>query len=211
MKRILDKAFNLLFGIVITVVLIVSIYAYLARAKGYASFFGYAALAVRSESMVGDNYDSFNKGDMILIRVLSAEEKQAVSVGQVVTFYDSIDVDRDGTYEVQLNTHRITKVFNGGTYMVTKGDNVNYEDAQRSTDNIVGVYVNKLPWVGNLVLFIQSRWGFLLTIVFPSFVITLYCLKIFLANYKDYSREKRARERSDMKELILRELKSLGR
>jgi signal peptidase len=210
-KSILNKLISIVLGIAIIVVVAVSIYAFLSRGKGYASLFGYAALAVKSESMMGDNADSFNKGDVIFIKVLGKEEKRAVSVGQVVTFYDLIDVDGDGEYEVQLNTHRITKVLSDGAYVVTKGDNAQFEDTKRSTENIVGVYTGKLPWVGNLVMFIQSKWGFLFSIVLPSLLIVCYCLKDFFASYKDYTREKKAKSISDIKEIIYRELKSLGR
>jgi signal peptidase len=210
-KRVFDRIVNIALGAILTVVLLASLLAFTSRGKGYSSLFGYAALAVRSESMVGENPDSFNKGDLIFIRVLDKEEKKAVSVGQVVTFYDLIDTDGDGTKEVQLNTHRITKVLSGGEYIATKGDNADAEDPQRSTDFVIGVYEGKLPWIGNVVLFIQSRWGFLLSIVLPSFVILFYCLNSFLYCYRDYSREKKAKYKSDMKELIFRELKSLGR
>lgn len=211
MKSVLDKIINIILGIVITVVLIVSLYAFTSKGKGYSTLFGYAVYAVKSDSMMGDQPDSFNKGDMIFVKVLSDQEKKNVATGQVVTFYDLIDTDGDGNYEIQLNTHRIIKVLNSGSYIITKGDNAPYEDSLRSTDNIVGVYANKLPWIGNMVLFIQSRWGFLLSIVLPSFIIAYYCLNSFLSNYRDYNREKKARDRSILKEIILKELKSLGR
>lgn len=211
MKRLIDKMANYALGALLTVVLIASLLAFTSQGKGYSSFFGYAALAARSESMTGENPDSFSKGDLIFIRVLSKEEKKAVSAGQVVTFYDLIDIDGDGNQEVHLNTHRITKVLSGGAYIVTKGDNADVEDQQRSTDFIIGVYEGKLPWIGHVVLFIQSSWGFLLSIVFPSFVILFYSLNSFLKSYRDYCREKKAKHMSDLKEFIFRELKSLGR
>lgn len=211
MKRILDRTVNFMLVLIIVVVMVASVYAFTSKGRGFTAVFGYAALAIRSESMTGENPDSFAKGDLIFIKVLNNQEKKALSVGQVVTFYDRMDVDGDGIEETLLNTHRVTKVLAGGSYIVTKGDNAESEDGQRSTEYVVGAYVGKMPLFGHFVMFIQSRWGFLVSIVLPSFLILYYCLKEFLTSYKDYEREKRQKVKSDLKEIILTELKSLGR
>ncbi len=94
---------------------------------------GYAVLEVISGSME----PTINIGDLIII------DKNASSYQEndIVTFYDV-----NGSFV----THRIVSIADGK--MITKGDNkANSLDDATSIDNIVGKYVFKISFLGNII------------------------------------------------------------
>lgn len=137
---------------------------------------GRGFLAVESSSMTGDNNDSFNEGDLILVRVLSSKEKENLdpntlydsenpSNGTVITFYDR---------QIKaFNTHRVVGVDNG--YLITQGDNNLTPDSQKILpSSIIAVYSGKIPKVGNLVSFMLTPVGFGVVVVMPFILVLLY-------------------------------------
>lgn len=140
------------------------------------NLFGLGYLAVESDSMVGDNKDSFDKGDLIFVRVLSKKDKDNLDIttlynagdpnkSKIVTFYDrQIDA---------LNTHRVVGV--EGNRLITQGDNVDEVDSIRITANdIVGIYNGKIPNVGSAISFMLTPVGFGIIVVLPFVLLLLY-------------------------------------
>lgn len=140
------------------------------------NLFGLGYLAVESDSMVGDNKDSFDKGDLIFVRVLSKKDKDNLDIttlynagdpnkSKIVTFYDrQIDA---------LNTHRVVGV--EGNRLITQGDNVDEVDSVRITANdIVGIYNGKIPNVGSAISFMLTPVGFGIIVVLPFVLLLLY-------------------------------------
>ena len=148
-KKILNKTANVLAIIIGIFVLLIAISSISASVggRGYPSLFGYSAYAVKTDSMKGDKSDSFNKGDLIIVKLLDSVQKAELTEGKVITFYDMIG----GVKE--LNTQRIVEVYNNGTAFETKGDNAPDKDSQIGAEDIVGVYSSKIPVIGNLILF----------------------------------------------------------
>lgn len=140
------------------------------------NLFGLGYLAVESDSMVGDNKDSFDKGDLIFVRVLSKKDKDNLDIttlynagdpnkSKIVTFYDrQIDA---------LNTHRVVGV--EANRLITQGDNVDEVDSIRITANdIVGIYNGKIPNVGSAISFMLTPVGFGIIVVLPFVLLLLY-------------------------------------
>lgn len=74
-------------------------------------------------------------------------------------------------------THRIEKIEseNNKLYFSTKGDNNNEYDMGRVEDiNVEGIYFKCIPNMGNVVLFMQSKFGMILIMVVPLCLISAY-------------------------------------
>ena len=101
-KNVLKIAGNVLFYTVIVFLLLFSISNLSVKSnKDIANVLGRGFLPVISDSMEGNNRDSFDKGALVFVRLLSAEDKQNLNIGDIVTFYD--------LNLVALNTHRDRK------------------------------------------------------------------------------------------------------
>ena len=183
-KKTVKIVLNVLLGIVIALIVLIAVMVVLSRDRGYFSFFGVAPVAVKSDSMAGDNLDSFNKGDLIFIKVLNDEQKQQLKVGDIVTFEDIIDGFKD------LNSHRIVSITEGHTHVTTRGDNTTGNDMPVSMSVVIGKYTGKIPLLGNVILFAQSSTGFLVFVVIPSFIVLGYCVYIVMRNYNRYQMAK---------------------
>lgn len=213
-KKTTNKVLNIISIVVGVLVLIIAISAIASSKKGYTSIFGTISYAVKTESMVGDNKDSFNKGDIIFIKELKDNEKNDLKVGDVITFSHFV-LGKPATI-----THRIIKVnmIEGVVdNYVTKGDNNNdiYDDngvlvQQAGTESVVpskviGKYVGKIPFIGNISLLLFKPVGFLIVIVIPSILLVAYCVYIVIKNYKVYSEDKKSTELEAYKQKLLKE------
>ena len=109
----------------------------------------YNLYLVRSESME----PTINMGDLIISGPLNGE----VEPGTVVTY----------EYSNELITHRVQSV--DGTLLVTRGDAVEDPDPWSVTvSDVRGVYLFKIPYVGYVTSFIQTKLGWFLVIIIPA-------------------------------------------
>ena len=135
------------------------------------------SLPVLSDSMEGDNADSFNKGDLLFVRTIKESQVDDLEIGDVVTFYDlSI---------AALNTHRVVEVTD--SYIVTQGDKANainpYVIAGNNTgkdyqivtyENVKAVHTGTWSGVGSAVNYLQTPVGFALFIILPVVILLAY-------------------------------------
>ena len=152
---------------------------------GLADLFGYSPMSVLSDSMEGDREDSFNKGDLIVIKQIKSADE--LSKDQVITFFDLIDGKR------ALNTHRIIEIHPNGEYTqyVTQGDNKELpDDNAKVLDDIVGVYSFKMKGMGNVLDFMTSQWGILCCLVIPLLLFTIWCAIKLVRTAISYSKAK---------------------
>ena len=122
----------------------------------------YNLFLVRSESMK----PAINMGDMIITGPLNGPINGDVEPGTVVTYQ----------YKKETITHRVQSV--DGETMVTKGDAVEDPDPWSvSMSDVKGVYLFKIPYVGYVTSFVQTRNGWFLTIIAPAAVLVLWLAK----------------------------------
>ena len=150
------------------VILLAALFAFTTLAtkntNQVASLAGFTPLSVVSDSMA----PTFNAGDLIIIKKC---DPATLVEGDIVTFHTIIN------NEFALNTHRIDEIQTMGDVRsyVTKGDNNAIADIHMISDgDIVGKYVTKLPYFGNVVQFLSSSTGFLLVIVLPLLLFFIY-------------------------------------
>lgn len=213
-KKVINIIVNIIVAIILVMVAFVTVNIILSGNKGYTSLFGTAFVSVESNSMQGENADNFEKGDMLFIHVLSDEEKNNLQVGDVITFYDTVN----GTQA--LNTHRIVAIVSNGVYR-TAGDNnvglngeVTWDVTYRYADSIVGIYSGKIPVLGNVVSFFHTTTGFFICVVLPALLIVVYCayslIRAVKENKKVTDSAKKDAEKQLLKAEIMRELQQEG-
>lgn len=131
------------------------------------NLFGYKPFIVLSGSMETEIY----KGDLVIVKVINYDE---LKKSDIIAYKAS-----DG----YVTTHRIVKIKNENNKRVyeTKGDNNNQIDNEYITnDNIEGVYVTKVPGMGDTVLLLQRP----VTLITILVILGLICV-VFV--YRDRS------------------------
>ena len=114
---------------------------------------GYNLYLVRSESM----RPAINMGDLIITGPMNGLINGEVEAGTIVTYEKS----------KELVTHRVQSV--DGEALITKGDAVEDADPWPVTlSDVRGIYLFKIPFVGFLTSFIQTKIGWFLSIIIPA-------------------------------------------
>lgn len=165
------KAFTKAVNFVITALLVLVIAGSIGLSvagrrspDGIPTVAGHKVLNVLSGSMA----PAINVGDVIIVEPLAPDRE--LKEGDVVTF-------RAGGAKDMLITHRIV-----GTVMandepaayVTKGDANDAQDlAPITRDQVVGVYVGRIPYFGYVANFVRTPIGVVLLLVIPGLLIII--------------------------------------
>ena len=114
---------------------------------------GYDLYLVRSGSM----RPAINTGDLIITGPMNGPVNGEVKPGTIVTY----------VYKKKLITHRVQSI--DGKTLVTKGDATEDPDPWPVTvSDVRGVYLFRIPFVGYLTNFVQSKRGWFLMIIVPA-------------------------------------------
>lgn len=129
-----------------------------------ADFMGYKPFIVMSGSME----TTINIGDLVIVKKVNS---CSIHTGDIIAF-------KNGNIVI---SHRVKEVINdSGTYKFkTKGDNNNVaDDFIVNSDAIEGIFVNKIPGLGSILLFLGKPIGLLMVILVIIIVSTaLYFVK----------------------------------
>lgn len=163
------KAASIVISVVMWIIILVAaLFAFTTLATkddgSVSSLAGFTPLTVQSESMA----PTFDQDDLIIIKQC---DPSTLEVGDIVTFHAIID------NQYALNTHRIISIneVNGLNSYTIKGDNNELADQHVIADgDIVGKYVGKIPYMGKVIGFLSSTWGFLVVIVLPMLLFFIY-------------------------------------
>lgn len=179
-----------IFNHVINVILVLAIIAaavctyvsYVSTSgSGVPSILGIRVFSVQTDSM----YPEMSAGDMIFGKAVN--DASDLEVGDIITYWTVINGER------ALNTHRITEIYDGGTYLLfqTKGDNNSVEDALTVHESeIVGEYIFKIEGLGKAFDYLQTSTGFLLVVVLPVFIFFIFHLIQFFRVLFEYQNVK---------------------
>ena len=129
------------------------------------SIFGITPMVVLSGSMSGTQEGHIEVGDLIFSKSV---EPDNLKEGDVITYIDNgIAV-----------THRITSIETdetGNLLFTTKGDANETEDTSKVTEEqVLGIYLSRLPKVGDFALFLKEPVGMLLFIGVPLIAFIIY-------------------------------------
>jgi len=123
---------------------------------------GYNLYLVRSGSMT----PAISVGDLIITGPMDGPINGEVKPGTIITY----------EYSKELVTHRVQST--DGETLVTKGDATENPDPWLVTmSDVRGVYLLKIPFVGYLTNFVQSKTGWFLTIIVPATVLVGWLAK----------------------------------
>ncbi len=123
---------------------------------------GYNLYLVRSESMK----PTINMGDLIITGPKGGPVSGAIIPGKIITF------EHNG----ELVTHRLQKI--DGELLVTKGDAVKTVDPwTTSISAIRGLYLFKIPYIGYVTNFVQTKVGWFVMIIIPATGLVLWLVK----------------------------------
>ena len=152
-----------------------------------ADFMGYKPFIVMSGSME----TTINIGDLVIVKKVNSS---SIHAGDIIAF-------KNGNIVI---SHRVKEVINDSeTYKFkTKGDNNNVaDDFIVNSDAIEGIFVNKIPGLGSILLFLGKPIGLLMVILVIIIVSTaLYFVK-FGYSTKDAELMKEFQEFKRNKEL----------
>lgn len=127
----------------------------------YPDLFGYKSMIVLSGSME----PTIMKGDLIIVKKANSNYLKAKDI---IAFRN-----KDKT----ITSHRIIKVdkIDSKLYFKTKGDNNNTmdEDVVVAKD-IEGIYVSRIPELGNFLMYIQTIQGFITVTMFLLLIFSIY-------------------------------------
>ena len=105
----------------------------------YPNIFGRGMLAVVSDSMDGDQEDSFQVGDLLIVKTFKEKNFNELEIGDVVTFFDPEANNGEGG----LNSHRIVHIL--------KDSNGNYlAIAEKNGQNICTIFDKTFLWKQHL-------------------------------------------------------------
>ncbi len=122
----------------------------------------YNMYIVRSESMK----PAVNMGDLIITGPVGGFINGEIEPGTIVTYQKSNE----------LITHRVQSI--DGTTLVTKGDAVEDPDPWSvQISSVTGMYLFKIPYVGYLTSFIQTKLGWFLAIIIPAALLIAWLAK----------------------------------
>ena len=143
-KKVIHIISDIAFLVVIVSVIIGS-FLFAIDKNPEKDIFGFRVYNVVSASMEPE----ISKGDLVVVKVKSGTEVQS---GDVVTYYPIGD-------NVTTVTHRVinTMMKDGQVYIQTKGDAVDTADPLITADDIVGVVVFHIPFVGAIINWIQGH------------------------------------------------------
>lgn len=202
MKKILRKIADIIPYILLLISFILIIQVATALKKGETpTLFGRAIFLVVTPSME----DTINVGDMIFVNTNETE----FHVGDIITFY--ADIDNNGKDEVV--THRIISVdtSTGVDLYTTRGDNntlSNNWETDFTDDIIIGKYVGKSGFIGNIYEYLFANGINLIFIVIILVFIIIGAMEVFnIANTIAKAREQKAIEERD--KLVEEELERL--
>ncbi len=117
-------------------------------------------MVVSSGSMV----PVLNVGDIIIVRGV---DPQTVTVGTIIIFHSPYE------YDMPI-VHRVIAVVNNGSslFFETKGDHNSVQDGWRvPAENLMGVYVMKVPYIGLISLELRGPLGITLIILLIALII----------------------------------------
>lgn len=126
---------------------------------------GYFPLMVKSGSMSG----YIEVGDLIICQKVS--DAESLKKGDVITFWD----EKPGGALVTHRIYEITEDDEGVFAYKTKGDANNAIDADYVyPEDIVGMYKTRVPYLGDVALFMQTIPGLIVCVIVPLALFVVY-------------------------------------
>lgn len=224
--KIAKTVLNVIFYLFITFLILFSISNFGVKDNlDIPGIFGSGFLTVESDSMAGEEKDSFTKNDLIFVKLapkINTEFVKNIKVGDIITFEYATP-----SSGIVLNTHRVVEIrenANGTRTFITQGDYVAMNDAYKyvpgSEENdpskyevveqafVVAKYTGKLSGAGKTMKYVRSSTGFLVCVVIPTAIFLIFELVILVINITKFKQSKLNEKTKEDREKELEEAKA---
>lgn len=179
-KKILDRVIDVFAWVsfILAVLLaMITVFASFSSDQNGREIFGVKLLLVTGDSMSepeggGSEDVYFTVGDLVIIK--RPEDATALKEGQIITFisYNPDSYGKTITHKIRTLQYDKHGMLIGYT---TYGVHTNENDlVPVKPESILGVYVTKVPAVGNLFAFLKSPRGYALSIIAPSVLLIVF-------------------------------------
>ena len=172
LKKIIGLIFKVMFLIIVIPIIVMSVVV-MIKANKYPDkipdILGYKPMIVLSGSMETALYT----GDLVFVKIVNPD---TLKNGDIIAFRNEVDT---------VTTHRILDIVNknGQEYFKTKGDNNNIEDSNLvSIEDIEGVYVFKIPKLGEALMILKEPRSLLLILLI---ILVIGLIWLHLADKKE--------------------------
>lgn len=176
MKKFLSCLLDILVVIIIVFAIFITLVSINQDSNGIARFGGYVPLNIQSGSME----PKIKVGDFIIAK---ETDPKSLKENDVISFLS----EEEG--KVIIKTHRIVKINKEDGYLsfTTKGDNNQVEDNGAVVEsNVIAKYSGtRIPYLGKILTFLQSKIGFFAFIILPLFCLFIYQLYKFVVTIMD--------------------------
>ncbi|MDO9628874.1 MAG: signal peptidase I [Acholeplasmataceae bacterium] len=155
-----------------------------------ANIFGNGFTTVLTDSMTGDQADSFTVDDIVFVKLLNDESRTDLKVGDIITYF-SMDIPGLGIQG--LITHRISEVITleGETFFITKGDKQGApNDAPIHISEAIALYQSKWVGAGTALKHLQTPTGFATFVILPVVLLLIFEGVLLVRNVIKLNNEK---------------------
>lgn len=204
MKKTLKVTSTIITVLIFVLAIYIMVFGAIARKNNkLLNFFGYSYSYVPTDSMVGDNDDSFDAGSIVISKKVKFE---SLKVGDIIIYQNTTSNNVD-----ILVVHRIVEVLEDNSY-ITKGDNNSVNDTVSVTnDNYQAKVINsfKVLNIGSSLGTYQLQLLFMLIILLSGFtVFQIFNIVKAIRNEKLEEIEKQEELNKELlREEILKEIK----
>lgn len=184
MKKALKLISNILYVIIFTLIIVLTLVVISTRSSGgEPAVFGYTLKSVLSGSMDPE----FKTGSLILVKEITDVKK--LQKGDVITFMQDADT---------AVTHRIIDMKKQGDHLLfqTKGDNnATADSAPVSDENIRAQYTGfQLPYAGYMLHFASQPIGTAILLIVPGVMLLIYSFVTISSAIREIERKTKALE-----------------
>ena len=194
-KKILAIAVKIATGLLIAFTVFMMIFTIVTVTtvgRNDRNIFGVRFYIVQTDSMSLSEKNKdldvhFNAGDIIIVK--KAKDATALQPGDIISFMSTNSESYGETV-----THMIRNVQKNDAGKVegyvTYGTNTGTDDeALVEPEYVLGVYIGKLPGVGNFFAFVKSTPGYIVCILVPFLLLILYNGVNVIRLFRQYKRE----------------------
>ena len=172
MKRIIGNILIIIYTLiaVFTTVCLLSFNEY-----KISTFGDYSLVLVTNDELL----PNYKKGDLVIVKACN---KSKIAIGENVFFYNTMDKKIEVALAEVTNKEIVTST--EITFTVGKDHAVSSQYVLGSSKD-----TTVIPVVGSVLSILESKWGFLFLIVFPSLIAFLYELTVVFASIRNERKE----------------------
>lgn len=202
--KVVKKVADIVIGIVIALILVVSVFFIVANAtrgeKDVPQLFGLTFASVQTDSMTG----TFEVGDIVVAKVV--DENSEINTDDIISYFEVVNGQRI------IKTHRVVRIETVGStvWYYTQGDKAGLpEDPQpKSRDQLVAVYQFHIGGLGGFIDFLREPLGFILIIVLPILIVIAWEIYKLIVLYVEHKKAQILEESNSAKAESMEEMKA---